>query len=152
MTPDEAYDVLSTHLSGPGTGTPLEAAWRCLDAALRADGSLPERWERLTSGAAADRAGKDQPAWSDLVAKGYAPPPDGHDHAGRAWWHPATIDAWRSGGWTPAPRPRDPTLPPPGNASGGMWRLWALAREVPGITEHTPRETVIARCREAGVL
>lgn len=92
---DEAYETLCRRLTADTADPIARAAWRVLDAALRADGDLPLPWERLSAQAAADRAGKDRRQWSSLVTQGYGPKADGVDSASRAYWHPSTIDAWR---------------------------------------------------------
>lgn len=100
MTPDDAYARLRRYFAGsPDVATSVLAAWQVLDDALSADGTLPEPWERLTGKPAAERAGRPANQWNDLTSKGWAPDPDGIDPAGRKFWHPATVDAWREGRW-----------------------------------------------------
>jgi hypothetical protein len=103
VTPQQAYDAINSLLSTSDDMDVWEA-WNELDMALRADGPLPQAWERLTQQAAGERAGKTGKHWGNLSGRGFAPAPDGQDSAGRNFWHPATVDAWTSGDWK-APKP-----------------------------------------------
>jgi hypothetical protein len=148
MTPDEAYETLVKRMTGDGADPIARAAWQALDDALKGDADLPEPWLRLTGTSAATRAGRDPQQWANLVSQGYAPPPDGRDDVGRAWWHPATADAFKAHGWT---RPRAPGTPPAFNASREKWIQFAL--ECGGVTyPHQRRDQIIALCRENGWL
>lgn len=154
MTPDQAYQTLCSHFNGHDLPDPLSAAWRALDAALRADGTLPQAWERLGAPAAGKRVGRSPHAWGDLVAKGYAPPADGRDAANRPFWHPATVDAYRNGEWKPAPRVRPANVPPPITGRGGGrddWAAWASAHGVTVLKRMT-RATIQEECRKAGLI
>lgn len=151
MTPDEAYAVLAANLATHDDDI-LKQAWRALDGALSTGADLPYQWERLTASAAAERAGKSsQGTFQSLVNQGYAPPPDGRDSAGRAFWLKTTIDAFLAGGWRPTPRQRRPDEPPHSNGRTADWLEWATARGV-RVTRHTRRVEIIAKCRTAGLL
>lgn len=161
MTPDDAYDRLADLLDPTKAHMlavrldDLRTAWQALDAALTADAELPYPWSRIGATRAAERAGKpSSTAWSALVTKGYAPPPDGHDDAGRAWWHLATVDAYVEGTWKAVPKQRDPADCPPVSGTGAdreAWATWAKANGVTVLPGDT--RTVIQRsCRDAGLI
>jgi hypothetical protein len=53
--------------------------------------------EKLTTKAAAERAGVKPKTWSSYVRRGYAPQPDdGYDRR-TPWWWASTIDEWKKG-------------------------------------------------------
>ncbi len=162
MTPDEAYAHLHERLVftshgelPPDAVSLLRTSWKALDAALRGSGELPYPWARLNALAAAHRAGKpDTASWQTLVAKGYAPPADGEDSAGRAWWHPATVDAYVRGAWKAAPRQRDPDEAPPITGAGAGRDRWAEFAERRGIavTPGMRRDAIQRACRDLGLI
>lgn len=163
MTPEDAYGRLSTYLRlmgdaplSPAVLGDVREAWQVLDAALSADGRLPERWDRLTAKAAAHRAGKTSTAsWETTVRRGLAPAPDGRDDAGRAWWHPVTVDAYTAGTWRRLPRaPRGAEVPPPASGTGASreaWARWAMAHGVP-VQRRMRRDAIQGACREARLI
>ncbi len=158
MTPQEAHAALARLVSVPTASDEIRRAWRALDAGLRGDADLPEEWARLGAKEASERAQRANPTrWSDLVNKGYAPPPDGHDANGRAWWHPATIDAFRRGDWVrlPASPPvRAEGAPPPVRGPGSTTAAWVEFARAKGVSvgPHDGRDEIHEACRKAGVL
>ncbi len=162
MTPDEAYAHLHERLAlaalgelSPDAVALLRTSWKALDAALRGSGDLPYPWARLNALAAAQRAGKPNTAqWHALVNKGYAPAADGEDSAGRAWWHPATIDAYLDGSWQAVPQQRDPDAMPPASGVGASREAWARFAERRGITVTSTmrRDAIQEACRNLGLI
>ncbi len=167
MTPQEAHAALTSCLLGtdvdvlcadPDLVERVVAAWRALDTALKGDADLPEEWARLGAKEAAHRAGRaNLQRWSDLVGKGYAPQPDGHDANGRAWWHPATVDAFRRGDWQrpPASPPVRPDgFPPPRRGPGSTGAAWAQYARDNGVSvdEKDGRNAIYEACRKAGLV
>jgi len=155
MTPDEAYAALERLVSSPAAPDDIRRAWRDLDAGLRGHAELPVAWARLSSTAAAARAGIDNPnRWRDMVHKGYAPPADGTDDVGRSWWHPATVDAYRRDGWQRVPDQRDPGAPPPLAGPGATSEAWAQWATAHGVTVDASEGRVLIQdaCRAAGLI
>lgn len=164
MTPEEARAELARCIAGTDPDVIMTnaniverivAAWRALDDALSSGGALPEAWARLTATRAAERAGKNtHNNWLTLVEKGYAPPADGHDENGRAFWHPVTIDAYRAGEFTAQPVPRPAHLPPPSAGPGSgrdAWAAWATERGIT-VLPRMRRAAIREECRKAGLI
>lgn len=161
MTPDEAYATLAELLGGARgsftghTAADLRTAWNSLNSALSSGGDLPYPWARLNALAAAHRAGlPDTATWTSYVRKGYAPPADGRDSAGRAWWHPASVDSYVNGTWTRPTRPRDPDEAPPLSGNGASRDEWAqfAARRGVTVTTRMNRDAIQEACREIGLI
>lgn len=161
MTPDKAYATLAELLGSSrgsftgATAADLRTAWNALNEALSGSGDLPYPWARLNALASAHRAGMpDTATWTTYVRKGYAPPADGQDSAGRAWWHPATVDSYVNGGWRKAPRQRDPDEAPPLSGNGAGRDEWAdfAARRGITITTRMGRDAIQEACREIGII
>jgi len=111
LSTEEAYARLRAHLRlsqvslTPKAWGEVREAWAALDRGLAAGEEFPVAWQRLTSGQAAERAGRTQGSWANLVSQGYAPPQDGFDSLGRKYWCASTVDDFIAHGYR-APRPR----------------------------------------------